>query len=88
MIDLVEEGIELAIRAIPPPDSSLITRRLVAWRHILCATPAYLERHGVPARLEDLQHHNCLRFLFYPFGDEWRFTDRPGRPGRCGSTAI
>src|SRR4051794_34973158 len=56
MIDLVAEGIELAIRPTPPPDSSLIARRLVAWRHILCATPAYLERHGVPARLEDLQH--------------------------------
>jgi DNA-binding transcriptional LysR family regulator len=73
MIDLVDEGVDLAIRTLPPPDSSLIVRRLAPWRHIACCSPEYLERHDAPERPEDLQQHNCLRYSFYPFGDEWRF---------------
>lgn len=80
MVDLVEEGYDLAIRAVPPPDSSLIVRRLTGWRHFLCAAPAYLEAHGTPTCLADLAQHNCLRYAFYPFGDEWHFLDPEGRP--------
>jgi DNA-binding transcriptional LysR family regulator len=79
MVDLVEEGIDLAIRPTPPPDSSLIVRRLATWRHALCCSPAYLEAHAPPVRLSDLAHHNCLRFAFYPF-DEWQFTGPGGEP--------
>lgn len=80
MVDLVEEGFDLAVRPLPPPDSSLIIRRLTPWRHVLCGTPAYLERHGTPERPEDLSRHNCLRYAFYPFGDEWRFIGPAGQP--------
>ncbi len=80
MIDLVEEGIDLAIRTTPPPDSSLIVRRLTPWRHILCCAPAYLQTHDAPRRPEDLARHNCLRYSFYPFGDEWHFTGPDGAP--------
>jgi DNA-binding transcriptional LysR family regulator len=73
MIDLVEDGYDLAIRAVPPPDSSLIVRRLTAWRHILCCAPAYLENRTAPTQPSDLTQHNCLRYAFYPFGAEWRF---------------
>jgi DNA-binding transcriptional LysR family regulator len=72
-IDMVEEGLDLAIRAIQPTDASLIVRKLAEWHHILCCAPSYLERHAAPQRLEDLRQHNCLRFSLYPFGDEWQF---------------
>src|SRR5262245_41628043 len=39
MVDLVDEGYDLAIRTTPPPDSSLIVRRLTTWRHVLCCAP-------------------------------------------------
>jgi DNA-binding transcriptional LysR family regulator len=80
MTDLVEEGFDLAIRAVVPPDSSLIVRRLAEWHHTLCCAPRYLENHPAPARLADLATHNCLRYAYYPFGDEWHFTDRDGNP--------
>jgi len=80
MTDLVEEGFDLAIRAVVPVDSSLIVRRLVEWRHTLCCAPRYLESHPAPTRLVDLGAHNCLRYAYYPFGDEWRFTDPNGKP--------
>ena len=66
MIDLVEEGFDLAIRAIPPPDSSLIVRNLAPWRHVLCCSPDYRKRHPAPDRPADLTQHNCLRYAFYP----------------------
>ena len=78
MVDLLEEGFDLAIRPLPPPDSSLIVRRLTPWRPILCCAPAYLERHAAPQRPQDLARHNCLRYAFYPFGDEWRFIGPTG----------
>ena len=80
MTDLVEEGFDLAIRAVVPPDSSLIVRHLAEWRHVLCCTPGYLETHPTPTDLADLANHNCLRYAYYPFGDEWRFTGPDGKP--------
>lgn len=80
MVDLVEEGYDLAIRPLPPPDSSLIVRSLTPWRNILCCSPGYLESHGPPQRLDELAQHNCLQYAFYPFGDEWRFTGPDGEP--------
>ncbi len=80
MPDLVEEGFDLAIRAVVPPDSSLIVRRLAEWRHVLCCTPRYLEHHPAPVQLADLATHNCLRYAHYPFGDDWHFTERDGKP--------
>jgi DNA-binding transcriptional LysR family regulator len=79
MVDLVEEGFDLAVRAVPPPDSSLVVRQLAPWRNILCCAPAYLDTHPAPLRPSDLAHHNCLRYAFYPFGEEWHFEDGAGR---------
>jgi DNA-binding transcriptional LysR family regulator len=73
MVDLIEEGIDLAIRTLPPPDSSLIVRSLTPWRPIVCCAPSYLEKHGTLRHVDDLKHHNCLHYEFYPYGREWRF---------------
>ena len=79
-VDLIEDGFDLAIRLLPPPDSSVIVRQLTHWRHILCCAPSYLESHPAPARLADIAHHNCLRYVLYPHGDEWRFDGSDGQP--------
>jgi DNA-binding transcriptional LysR family regulator len=78
MVDMVEEGFDLAIRAAPPPESGLIIRKLAPWRYVLCCAPAYLDMHPKPERPQDLVHHNCLRYSFAPFGDEWRFEGPDG----------
>ena len=79
-IDLIEEGYDMEIRLTPAPDSSLIVRSLATWRHVLCCSPGYLEKHGQPRQLADLANHNCLRHVLYPFPDGWHFTDRKGAP--------
>jgi DNA-binding transcriptional LysR family regulator len=80
MVDLLDEEFDLAIRPYMPPDSSLIVRRLADWRHVLCCSPAYLKTHPEPMSPADLSAHNCLRYAYYPFGDEWRFTKSDGEP--------
>ncbi|HEX2531841.1 MAG TPA: LysR substrate-binding domain-containing protein [Burkholderiaceae bacterium] len=71
-IDLIEEGFDLAIRIGTLPESGLIARKLGSTRGIVCASPAYLERHGIPRTPEDLAHHACLGYSFTNSGDEWR----------------
>jgi DNA-binding transcriptional LysR family regulator len=72
--DLVREGIDLALRAGPLPDSSHTARLLAPARRMACASPQYLERKGVPASPQALGDHDCLvhqvreRWL-----DEWTF---------------
>jgi DNA-binding transcriptional LysR family regulator len=78
--DLIDEGYDLAVRLTPPPDSSLIVRSLATWRHVLCCSPAYLEKHEPPRQLSDLENHNCISHALYPFQDGWHFVDRKGTP--------
>lgn len=61
-IDLVDEGWDMAVRIGRLKDSSLVARRLAPCRMVVCAAPAYLERHGTPRTLEDLQAHQCLLY--------------------------
>jgi DNA-binding transcriptional LysR family regulator len=79
-IDLIDEGFDIAVRLTPPPDSSLIVRSLATWRHVLCCSHDYLEKHGRPQQLAELSGHNCVRHVLYPYEDEWHFTDRKGAP--------
>jgi DNA-binding transcriptional LysR family regulator len=78
-IDLIDEGFDVAIRLTPPPDSSLIVRGLATWRHVLCCSHGYIEKHGRPEQLSELAERNCLRHVNYPY-DEWQFVDRKGAP--------
>lgn len=59
-VDLVESGMDLAIRFGTLPDKRLIARRIMDNRRFLCASPRYLEQHGTPQSLADLAHHNCI----------------------------
>lgn len=73
IVDLVEEGADVAIRIAALTDSSLIARRLAPGNRSLCASPAYLEKHGVPQSVEDLKNHNCLTLNLSPKLNEWEF---------------
>jgi DNA-binding transcriptional LysR family regulator len=79
VVDVVGEGIDVAIRIGELADSSLITRRLVSDRRIICAAPAYLDRYGTPATPDDLAAHNCLALNAYKTTlNQWRFRDPVG----------
>lgn len=71
-LDLVEEGFDLAIRIGTLPESGLIARKLAVDRTVVCASPAYLQRHGVPEAPADLARHSCLGYTYTSSGDEWR----------------
>jgi DNA-binding transcriptional LysR family regulator len=73
VVDLIKDGVDLAIRAASVlPDSSLLARRLAPNRVVVCASPDYFIRHGLPQTPEDLRRHNCL--LYTPLGpQQWRF---------------
>ena len=82
-VDLVEEGWDLAIRLGMLRDSSLIARRLAPASVVLCGSPDYLGRHGVPKTTADLAAHNCLGYTMpsATAGDRWSF-------GVDGSVAV
>lgn len=72
-VDLIGEGFDLAIRLGVLPDSRLMTRKLAERRRMICASPAYLERRGVPASPEDLTGHECLIFSGKTNPNAWEF---------------
>jgi DNA-binding transcriptional LysR family regulator len=77
-IDLVEEGADLAVRIGTLTESTLVARRLCPIRLVLCASPAYLERHGTPRTPGDLANHNCLGYTYTRGGAEWEFSGQDG----------
>jgi LysR family transcriptional regulator for bpeEF and oprC len=74
-VDLMEEGIDVAVRLGVLQDSSLITRRLTSAQFKLVATPGYFGEHGRPRSLDDLATHNCLAFTSRDtrLTRDWRF---------------
>ncbi|MBS0505053.1 MAG: LysR family transcriptional regulator [Proteobacteria bacterium] len=74
-IDLVEQGVDVALRIARLPDSSLRARRLAPIRAHVVASPAYLNRHGRPQHPAQLAEHRCLR---YANNETWRFTGPGG----------
>lgn len=73
VVDLVDEGYDLAIRIGTLTSSSLIARRLAPCRLAVCASPEYLARSGRPAHPADLADHNCLGYTYGALTDTWRF---------------
>ena len=61
-LDLGDAGFDLGIRVSFEPDPNLVARKLAANRSVLCASPAYLKRRGMPRRIEDLGKHDCVLF--------------------------
>ncbi|MCF8205301.1 MAG: LysR family transcriptional regulator [Methylotenera sp.] len=80
LADLLKEPVDHAVRYGEPPDSSLIALPLAPDnRRVLCASPAYLARHGQPEAPGDLARHECLRFVLgESVHGRWRFTATDG----------
>jgi DNA-binding transcriptional LysR family regulator len=76
-VNVIEEGFDLAIRIGELEDSSLAARKLAPNRRVVCASPAYLAKHGVPHRPEDLQDHNCI--ITQDFQMTWEYRDPVGK---------
>jgi DNA-binding transcriptional LysR family regulator len=72
VVNLIDEGIDVAVRIAPLADSTLIARRLGQVRRVVCASPAYLKHYGTPRKPADLRAHNCLLNVGSDAGD-WRF---------------
>ena len=77
-VDLVAEGIDVALRIGVMSDSNLVARKLCPVRLVVCASPDYLARHGRPRTIDDLAAHNCLAFTLARGGREWWFRGREG----------
>jgi len=72
LVDLVDEGYDLAVRISTLPSSSLICRRLACTRMMLCAAPAYLQAHGTPATPQDLAQHTMMAYSLWDNLEELR----------------
>ncbi|MCA0930383.1 LysR family transcriptional regulator [Ruegeria profundi] len=85
IVDLIGDGFDLAIRSGILPDSSLVSRRLMNNPRLPCATPDYLERHGIPEKPDDLTNHRCLRLGQERLLSDWGFTQPQGGLARLGA---
>lgn len=88
-VDLIEEGVDCAVRGGELADSALIARRVGAMHFVTCAAPSYLERHGRPAHPRELMQHRCINYFSAKTGKifEWDFAQAGERiqirvPGR------
>ena len=77
-VDLVEEGIDLAVRIGELQDSSLIAKRIAPNNRVVCASPSYLDRAGRPSLPDDLRDHNCLIYKRQRNRVVWHFRDAEG----------
>ena len=73
VIDMVEEGIDVALRIGRLADTSFMARKIGEDKRLICATPAYLARHGTPLRPEDLARHNCIVSAERAYLNRWAF---------------
>lgn len=78
VVDLVDEGFDLAIRIAHRLDPQLISRRLATTRMVLCASPDYLARHGTPTHPRELAAHSVFAYSYWSTGDDWSFKGPEG----------
>jgi DNA-binding transcriptional LysR family regulator len=78
MVDLVEEGYDLAVRITRLANSQLVSRQLATTRIVLCASPGYLAAHGTPSHPHELAQHQIISYAYWTGGDDWRFTGPDG----------
>jgi DNA-binding transcriptional LysR family regulator len=73
VIDMVEEGIDVALRIGRLADTSFMARKIGEDKRLICAAPSYLARHGTPQRPEDLRRHNCIVSRDHAYLNRWSF---------------
>ncbi len=72
-VDLVQEGLDVAIRVAELRDSSLVARRIAPFHRLVCASPDYVALHGRPESPDDLDAHECLILTTYQPRNHWQF---------------
>jgi len=93
IVDLIEEGFDLAVRFGTLPESTLIARRLCSISAVMCASPAYLAKRGTPTTIEELDEHDRVLFTPSPRTQSWTMTHGDqiyefGRPARFASNNV
>lgn len=78
-VDLAEEGFDLVIRLTEKPGLNLVARKIAPIRYVVCGSPAYFERMGMPQTPQDLCKHNCLFYAYQSFQDRWSFEGPDGQ---------
>lgn len=78
LVDMADEGYDVAVRVTGEPPGSMVARRLAPARRQLCATPEYFRRRGVPLTPQDLERHDCLDYTHSGEKGQWRFTGPEG----------
>jgi DNA-binding transcriptional LysR family regulator len=73
VVDLVEEGFDLAIRIGPRVDPGLVARKIASMRIVVCASPAYLKKYGTPVDPDSLVRHNCMTYAYSRLENHWPF---------------
>jgi DNA-binding transcriptional LysR family regulator len=73
IVDLIGENIDISLRIGPLPDSGLVSRKIVDLARIVCASPSYIARHGLPTKPSDLVQHSCLTLSRNPGSATWPF---------------
>ena len=87
MINLVEEGVDLAVRIGHLPDSTLVARHVGEMRRIVVASQDYLERHGEPKTPAEIASHDTIQFGAMTAAPDWRFVE-DGREIRVATHAA
>lgn len=88
MVNLVEEGIDVALRVGELEDSSLMARRLMTCGFHVCASPEYLKKRGKPEHPSELEKHNCLIYSPAPHADNWQFRDEQAKDEQSKNFSI
>jgi len=78
MLDVVDAGIDVAIRVGRQQDSSFKARRIGESKRVVCASPEYLKKAGIPKTPADLERHNCITWRDHPGHNSWTFRGRDG----------
>jgi DNA-binding transcriptional LysR family regulator len=78
MVDLVEEGYDLAVRIGQLSSSTLIARRIAGTRLVLCASPRYLQRAAPITDLADIAQHDVMAYTYLATGEQWQFSGPQG----------
>lgn len=77
-VNLVHDRVDIALRISNDLHPQLVARKIAPIQMIACASPAYLEKHGVPTTPYDLVRHKTLHYTYMPNGDSWTFFDASG----------
>jgi len=78
VVDIVEEGYDMAVRISRAGSAANVARKLATSRNVLCASPDYLQQHGMPHTPADLLQHACIGYSYAASADEWQMLDASG----------